>query len=120
MLVVEKTHHINVQVTGEGVATVQTIIKNALPDAIITDDSEDTVVWKDTDLAKEIKALKTPGRLLRAYRERAGMSIVELSRKVGTKYPNISAMENDRRTIGLRIAKKLGKALNMDFRKLLS
>ncbi len=119
MLVVEKTHHINLEMRGEGLSTVGTVIKTAFPDVIISDDSEDSVYWKDSDLAKEIKASKTPGKLLRAYRERAGLSIVQLSHKVGTKYPNISAMENDRRTIGLSIAKKLGKALKIDFRKLL-
>ena len=91
----------------------------AYPDAVITDDSEETVLWKNSDLAKAIKSSKTPGKLLRAYRERAGLSVVELARMIGTKYPNISAMENDRRPIGLRIAKKLGKALKVDFQKLL-
>jgi DNA-binding XRE family transcriptional regulator len=120
MLVVEKTHRINIEVTGEGLATVQTIIQSALPNAIITTESDDSVLWEETDLAKEIRASKTPGKLLRAYRERADMSIVELARKVGTKYPNISAMENDRRSIGLRMARKLGTALRVEYRKLLT
>jgi plasmid maintenance system antidote protein VapI len=45
------------------------------------------------------------------------MSIVELSRAAGTKYPNISAMENDRRAIGLVMAKKLAKILKTDYTK---
>ena len=120
MLVVEKTRHINIEIIGEGASMVRSIIESALPDAVISDDSEDTILWKGSDLAKAIKSSKTPGKLLRAYRERAGLSIVELARTIGTQYPNISAIENDRRTIGLRVAKKLGKALNIDFLKFLT
>lgn len=119
MLVVEKERHINLEMLGEGLSTVEPVIRRAFPNAIISNDHEDSVYWQDTDLAKAIKASKTPGKLLRAYRERAGFTIVELAHKVGTKYPNISAMENDRRAIGLAIAKKLGLALKMDFHKLL-
>ena len=120
MLVVAKTRHINIEMRGTGLSTVQAIIKKAIPEAVISDDTEGLILWKDSILAKGIKASKTPGKLLRAYRERSGMNIVELAREIGTKYPNISAMENDRRAIGLSIAKKLGRVLNFDFRKLLT
>ena len=120
MLVVEKTRRISVEVTGEGVAAVQSIIKKALPEAVFTFEPDDPVPWRDTALAKEIKASKTPGKLLRAYRERAGFTVVQLARKAATQYPNISAMENDRRTIGLRMAKKLGVALGVEYQKLLT
>jgi hypothetical protein len=33
------------------------------------------------------------------------------------RYPNISAIENDRRVVGLAMAKKLGEALSVDYRK---
>ncbi|MCF7915807.1 MAG: helix-turn-helix domain-containing protein, partial [Spirochaetaceae bacterium] len=68
-------------------------------------------------LAKEIRTKKTPGKLLQAYRLREGLTLVQLAEKIGTKYPNLSAMENDRRTIGLAMAKKLGQVLNVDFEK---
>ncbi len=55
----------------------------------------------------------------KAYRERAAFSLVELAEKIGTKYPNLSAMENDRRVIGLNMARKLGEALNVDLKKFL-
>ena len=76
-------------------------------------------VWEDTDIAKEIKACKTLGRTLAIYRDRSGLTLVQLAEKLGTKYTNISAMENDRRPIGLRMAKKLGKVLNVDYTKFL-
>lgn len=53
-----------------------------------------------------------------AYREREGLTLVQLAEKVGTKYTAISAMENNRRPIGLIMAKKLGKALNVDYKKI--
>ncbi len=119
MLVVEKARRISVEILGEGLAEIQRLIQDALPDAVVTPDSDEAVPWRETSLAKGIKAAKTPGKLLRAYRVRAGLNIVELASKIGTKYPNISAMENDRRAIGLNTAKKLGKVLGVSFEKFL-
>lgn len=76
-----------------------------------------TVEWKNTDIAHEIKMKKTPGKLLQAYRLRAGLTVVELAKLAGTKYPNISAMENDRRSIGLKMARKLADVLKVDYKK---
>ena len=118
MQVREKTHHINVNLTGEGAEHIVRAIREHFPDAQILDDNE-TELWDDTELAADIRVRKTPGKLLRAYRERAGMTMVELADTVGTKYPNISAIENDRRTVGLEMARKLGSALNCDYRKFL-
>lgn len=119
MLVVEKAHHIKAQITGEGAEIIAELVRKKFPDAETIDDDEELVEWKKTDLARDIKAMKTPGKVLKAYRERAGFSLVELAEKIGTKYPNLSAMENDRRVIGLNMARKLGEALNVDFNKFL-
>ena len=119
MLVVEKAHHIKVQITGEGAEVIAELVRKKFPDVETIEDDEELVDWRSTDLARDIKSMKTPGRVLRAYRERAGFSLVELAGKIGTKYPNLSAMENDRRVIGLNMAKKLGEALNVDFKKFL-
>ncbi len=119
MLVVEKTRRIRVNVTGRGAKTVAALVKERFPKAVVLDDEEEAVEWKETALAKEIKAAKTPGKLVRAYRERAGMTLVELAKAVGTKYPNLSAIENDRRAIGLTMARKLGEVLRVDYRRVL-
>jgi antitoxin component HigA of HigAB toxin-antitoxin module len=116
MQVVEKTRHIKVNLTGEGVEKVAALVKERFPDTIFLDDDE-AVEWKDSALAQEIKARKTPGKLVRAYRERAGMTLVELANAVGTKYPNLSAIENDRRAVGLGMARKLGEVLKVDYGK---
>ena len=119
MLVVEKAHHIEANITGAGTEIILNLIKESFPLADIIDNSDEAVLWNSSDLAKEIKTEKTPGKLLKAYRQRAGLSVVELADAAGTKYPNISAMENDRRGIGLKIARKLGKVLNVDYIKFL-
>ena len=85
-----------------------------------TSNNTKNTVLNKSNLSKEIKAEKTPGKLLRAYRYRAGLSVVELADAAGTKYPNISAMENDRRSIGFKMAKKLGKVLKVDYIKFLA
>lgn len=122
MQVVEKALHINAKFNGYGIPLIKEAILKVYPNSqIIEDENDDEVLelWDDTDIAKEIKTRKTPGRTLAIYRERSEMTLVQLAEKVGTKYTNISAMENDRRTIGLRMAKKLGEVLNVDYTKFL-
>ena len=119
MQVHERTHHINLTICGEGEEFVASLIRERYPDAVISTEDNSSEEWRKTDLDREIKTKKTPGKLLRAYRERTGISIVELAKAVGTKYPNISAIENDRRAIGLTMAKKLGDVLEVDFKKFL-
>ena len=120
MRVVEKTRHIDVNVQGSGADAVATLIRASLPQAEISEDTDEEFEdWEGSDLQKEIKAITTPGKLVRAYRARKGLSLVDLAKIVGTKYPNLSAIENDRRTIGLSMARKLGEALGADYRKFL-
>ena len=119
MLVVEKTRHIEASISGLGTNIILDLIKEKFPQVEIVDDLDGYVQWSETDFAGEIKADKTPGKLLKAYRQRAGISVVELADAAGTKYPNISAMENDRRKIGLSMSRKLGKVLNVDYIKFL-
>jgi len=121
MQVVEKTRHINATLSGRGIPLIKEAILKAYPKAIIREDDadEEYIDWDESDLAKEIRAERTPGLVLAAYREREGLTLVQLAEKVGTKYTAISAMENNRRPIGLIMAKKLGKALNVDYKKFL-
>jgi len=120
MLVVEKTHHIEANITGAGTEIIINLIKENFPKADILVNPDEAVHWNTSDLSKKIKSEKTPGNLLKAYRHRAGLSVVELADAAGTKYPNISAMEKDRRTIGLKMAKKLGMVLKVDYIKFLT
>jgi plasmid maintenance system antidote protein VapI len=118
MQVQEKARRIDVTIQGTGLEEIKKALARTLPEALIIDDDE-SVEWESTALAKKIRMNKTPGKLLLAYRERAGLSIVELAEKTGIKYTNISAMEHDTRTIGLSTAKRLGAALGVDYTRLL-
>ncbi|TVQ29292.1 MAG: XRE family transcriptional regulator [Spirochaetaceae bacterium] len=120
MLVQEKTHHIEVNVTGPGSDLVIDAVKSRYPGAVVGPSAdEDTIEWGTSPLAAEIRTGKTPGKLLRAYRERAALTVVELARLVGTKYPNVVAMESDRRTIGLDMARKLAGVFGCEYTKFL-
>ena len=116
MFVIEKTHRIEVSVRGRGAEKIAAAIKAAYPAAEFREE-EELEMWETTDIARKIKARKTPGKLLRAYRDRAGMTSTELAAAAGIDRPNLTAMENDRRTIGLDTAKKLGRALGVSYTK---
>ena len=120
MQVQEKKRHIDVFIHGLGLEAIKIMLLQSMPEAVITDDDEEYIDWEKTDLAKKIQMNKTPGKILQAYRERAGLSIVKLAEKTGIKYTNISAMENDNRVIGLSVAKKLASVLNCDYTKFLN
>jgi DNA-binding XRE family transcriptional regulator len=118
MQVQERTRHIDVTIPGTGIDKLKHILAQNMPEAIIVEDDDDVAVeWESTELYKNIKANETPGKVLQAYRERAGLSIVELAKKTGIKYTNISAMEHDSRVIGLSSARRFGLALNCDYTK---
>lgn len=60
---------------------------------------------------------RTPGDMLTAYRERAGLSLVQLAKRLGMQYTNLSAMERNNRVIDLKMAKRLAKELNCHYTK---
>jgi DNA-binding XRE family transcriptional regulator len=121
MQVQEKARRIDVTIQGTGLEEIKKALARTLPEAVIIDDDDDDepVEWENTALAKKIRMNETPGKLLMAYRERAGLSLAELAKKTGIKYTNISAMEHDTRNIGLSTAKCLGAALGVDYTRLL-
>jgi DNA-binding XRE family transcriptional regulator len=119
MQVQEKTRHIDVTIYGLGLEAIREALVRTLPEAVIIDDDDESVEWESTELSKKIRMDKTPGKLLQAYRERAGLSIVQLAEKTGIKYTNISAMEHDSRVIGLSSAKRLAGVLNREYTQFL-
>jgi ribosome-binding protein aMBF1 (putative translation factor) len=71
-------------------------------------------------LAKErIEKYKKSGLVLRGMRYREGFSQKKLAEKSGVTQNEISNIENGKRTVGKKIAEKLAKALNFDYRMLL-
>jgi len=71
------------------------------------------------DLKKQIPALGTPGAKIKAYRYRLDMSQQVLAKKSGIPQGRISQIETNKVQIGVTVAKRLGKALNVDYRMLL-
>ena len=78
----------------------------------------ESVSWEELakdDIAKYGKA----GIVLRGARYREGISQKALAKRTGISQENISKMENGRRIIGEKVAKKLAKVLRIDFELLM-
>lgn len=74
----------------------------------------ESIPWEE--LAKDrIAKYKKSGLALRGARYREGFSQKELSKRTGISQENISKMENGQRSVGEKVAKKLAKALRIDF-----
>jgi DNA-binding XRE family transcriptional regulator len=71
-------------------------------------------------IRKRVPLAGTPAGALRAYRLREEFTQGELAAKAGISQGHISEMEKGRRSIGVRSAKKLAKALNCRWEQLLT
>ncbi len=80
-----------------------------------SEDEAKPVAW-DNLAKKRIEKYKKAGLVLRGMRYREGLSQVDLAKKSGVHQNEISKIENGKRTIGAKVAKKLALALNMDYR----
>jgi len=79
---------------------------------------EKAIPWEV--LAKDrIEKYKKSGLILRGARYREGFSQIDLAKKSGVGQNEISKIENGKRGVGEKVAKKLAKALNFDFQLLL-
>ena len=78
-----------------------------------THDASESVASEE--LARDrLAGYKASGLALRGARYREGMSQKELAQRSGVSQENISRMENGRRPIGDKVAKKLAKVLHID------
>ena len=77
-------------------------------------DVSDSVSWRD--LFPEFSEVSSPSVALRGARRKEGLTQIELARRTEIPQGHISEMENDKRVIGKKIAKKLGKALNISYK----
>lgn len=75
---------------------------------------EESIAWEEL-AASRIKKYGKPGLALRGARFREGLSQKELAKLSGVSQENISKMENGQRPIGEKVAKKLAKALKIDY-----
>ena len=118
MLVVEKRHHIKVEINGEGVDEVINILKTNLPKIQVSDEDE-YVNIADTEFWKESEKHMTPGKALWVYRDNAGLTLTKLAEMTGIAKSHLSAMEHGKRAIGVKTAKKLGETLKCNYKRFL-
>lgn len=77
--------------------------------------SQGSVPWREV-FKEEIAKYGEAGLALRGLRARESLTQKELAELIGVSPHHISEMENNKRPIGKEIAKRLGKALNADYR----
>ncbi len=77
-------------------------------------DVSDSVPWRE--LFPEFDEKSSPSVALRGARRKEGLTQKELAHLTGIPQGHISEMENGKRTIGKESAKRLGKALNINYR----
>jgi ribosome-binding protein aMBF1 (putative translation factor) len=75
-------------------------------------DVADSVPWREC--FPDLRPEELPGRSLRGARAKEGLTQRELAHRTGIPQRHISEMENGKRPIGKEMAKRLGKALNLD------
>lgn len=82
------------------------------------DSWDKTVSWEK--LAKDrIEKYKKAGLVLRGARYRENMSQLELAKKSQVHQNEISKIENGKRSVGKKVAQRLAKALNFDYKLLI-
>ncbi len=80
------------------------------------------ILEKETYTAEEVFpnfGKHDPGKKLRGYRYREGLTQEELAIKADVKQSHISEMESNKRSIGKNIAKRFAEILNVDYRRFL-
>lgn len=118
MLVAVKTPRIRVHMSGVGAKIVVRELRKLYPSVKVSNDDEavdiTTTMWW-----KKMEATSHPGTVLWTYRDNAGLTLERLSKLSKIAKSHLSDMENGKRAIGPRTAKKLAKALSVDHRLLL-
>ena len=115
MLVHVKTPLIDVQVSGQGAELVVESLRKTFGQIDVSDDDE-AVPIQDSDWYKSMKAGISQADILSTYRENSGLTLDQLSEKAAIPKSNLSEMENGKRPIGPKIARKLATAFGVDYR----
>lgn len=119
-VVVKMPHTDPITVIGETIPEDLIKFLESKGSVTITDDDEEYVNIEETEWFQKMKSERTPGKALRTYRERDGLTLVELGEKLGgVPRQNVSAMENDRRTITKDTAMKLGEIFGTSYKRFL-
>lgn len=83
-------------------------------------DDEEMILAEESEAIKKLDARYTRvGACLQGARLKEKFSQVELAKKIGIPQTNVSAMERGGRPIGKKMAKRIAKVLNVDYRTFL-
>ncbi|MDR3089846.1 MAG: helix-turn-helix domain-containing protein [Desulfobulbaceae bacterium] len=111
-----KTPHTELRVWVKGKKKTERIIaflreQGAMAEVIEPGDDE-LIIATESAWYKDVKERATPGEVLRAMREVAGLTQEALAERVGVRRENISALERGKRPFGRAMAEKLATTLH--------
>ena len=115
MLVHAKTPPIDVQISGTGAEFLIETLKKSIKGLKISAEDE-TIPINSDPWFQALRESRTSGEVFWCYRDNAGLTLDELAEKSGIAKSHLSEMENNKRPVGLKTAKKLAEALNCLFR----
>ena len=119
MQAVVKMPHIKINVQGDIIPTkLLFFLKEEYGNKVkfIEEESGKRVNAINTQWYKDIKAATTPGDYLRIYRERNGLTQAQLGEMAGgVPRQHISNIENGRRSISLKAARKFADIFDISF-----
>ena len=115
MLVAVKTPRIRLHMSGVGAKIVVRELRKLYPSVTVSNDAE-AVDITSTSWWKKMEATSHIGIALWTYRDNAGLTLEKLSKRSGIAKSHLSDMENGKRAIGPRSAKKLATVLGVDYR----
>ncbi len=118
MLVAVKKPRIRLQMNGIGAQIVVRELRK-LYDSVEVSTDDEAVKITSTAWWKKMQAKSHAGTVLWTYRDNAGLTLERLSKLSGIAKSHLSDMENGKRAIGPRTAKKLANALDVDHRMFL-
>ena len=113
-----KTPHIDAQITGTGADILIEALKHSIKGLKISTDDEAIPINSDPWF-QNLRKNRTAGEVLWCYRNNTGLTLDELAEKSGIAKSHLSEMENNKRPIGLKTAKKLAEVLDCDFHRFL-
>ncbi|MGE4233892.1 MAG: helix-turn-helix domain-containing protein [Bacteriovoracia bacterium] len=123
MSVAAKTRLIKIEIS-EGKKTKLYLVPKEAAQAVETilnqlDESDEGSI-PATDLFPDLAdAKKTPGIALQGIRLRLNLTQKEMAEKIGVTQGDLSKMEKGERPIGKKLAMRIGKALQVDYRRFL-
>jgi DNA-binding XRE family transcriptional regulator len=107
------------RITGDVPVFYLDLTRRLFPNLMEEAKEEEATNIRDWDWFQKKAAAVTPGDSLRILRTMREMKQTELAKLAGVESRQISDMEKGRASIGKKMAMKLGKILDMDYRLLL-